>query len=174
MACTYCQYDLVKKKVQTPENLLASLWKDLAVDNSRLSKVVQDIRDKNEHRQSRPSLKEISDALNDEIQRYNQVFILFDALDECPEEERIREHVVNALLALPANVKLLISSRENIDITSIFSDALPLDIKATDTDVRAYLTGQRHRFNRAVIAGPEGELLEEEITKAIISSASGM
>lgn len=174
VACAYCEYKLIKARLQTPQNLLASLWKDLALNHADLSEVVQDVYKKNKDRATKPSLKEVSKALHSEISRYSRVFVILDALDECPEEDRFREYLVRELRGLPANTKLIITSRGNVDVEDEFKDVIKVDIIANEKDVRAYLKGQLSRFNEAIFEGPNGSSHRDEIIKTIIDCAGGM
>jgi hypothetical protein len=38
-------------------------------------------------KETRPNLDELSKLLQSEVQRHSNVFIIIDALDECPEKE---------------------------------------------------------------------------------------
>jgi hypothetical protein len=173
VACVYCDYKLVKAKKQSAENLLASLWKDLAINNGPLSEVVKNIHEKNKGRDSRPALNEVSKALHFEIGRYSKVFIILDALDECPEGD-VRDNLVDELLALPKNAKLMVTSRPHLNIQQYFEGVNRLEVRATENDLQTFLEGQMHRFNKCVKQDLHGENLRELIINTIISCADGM
>jgi hypothetical protein len=107
-------------------------------------------------------------ALKSEIGTYSKVFVLVDALDECPEGG-IREGLISELRALSLTVKLLVTSRDIPSIAQHFHDAKRLDVFADDQDVQEYVRGRIGQAARR----PVKELQERVISK-VTQKARGM
>jgi NACHT domain len=121
-------------------------------------------------KQRRPSLAEYSELLQSEVRRFSEVFIVIDALDECPEREGIRGFIPEVRKLLP-NAHLLVTSRHNPAIEHEFKKAARLEIRATDKDIKSYVDG-RIREQPEFIR--EDSTLRSAILDTIIQKADGM
>ncbi|PQE04200.1 hypothetical protein CJF31_00002116 [Rutstroemia sp. NJR-2017a BVV2] len=105
---------------------------------------------------------------------YDQVYILVDALDECPLTEE-RTLVLDTLKRIPQlSVRTLITSRPNFeDINSALVADPQIEIIARDVDIKSYL---RHRIrgNPAFLKRIAKDDLEEQIIDEITNRACGM
>jgi len=70
---------------------------------------------------------------------------------------------------------LLITSRQNVDITPIVPDVVRIDVMASDIDIRAYaadrLSGPYVELGRILDTQPQ---LRTEIINIVVDRASGM
>ena len=140
----YCDYTMVEK--QTPLNLIADLLRQLLIDNStsqgRLGSVRDRLRDLYKscnHNNSRPTLIECTKLLYEAARCFSKVFIVIDALDECPEVNEVRSTLLYAIENLQSFASLLIMSRHIPNIASQLRNATRLEIKASDHDIKTYL-----------------------------------
>jgi hypothetical protein len=115
-----------------------------------------------------PLLEDVRTALTSEIGAYSKVFVIVDALDECPEGGT-RESLLKELRAFALNVRLLVTSRDIPSIASHFHGAGRLDIFADDQDVQEYVRGRIGQASRR----PVKELQARVITK-VAQRARGM
>jgi hypothetical protein len=103
-----------------------------------------------------------------------EIFMVFDALDEC-EEHRHREHILDLIEGLEgSNLRILATSRSfPPDITGTFEFHPQIEIEATDSDIQAYLrekiTKSKRRVSRFL-----NEALREHIIKTITDKSHGM
>jgi hypothetical protein len=134
VAYVYCIYNGIH---QTAVNLLGSLLRQLAVQNSAM---LDDIKSchKNQ-RDSRPSLEQISRLLHSQVQKYNTVFIVIDALDECPEAGQVRKHFLAEVRRLRPDVQIMVTSRHLPSIESTFSQDKRLEVRAHEEDVQTFI-----------------------------------
>ncbi|GJC97829.1 ankyrin [Colletotrichum higginsianum] len=82
--------------------------------------------------------------------------------------------LVGALQGLGDNVRILLTSRTSTNFEGFFKDAVRIDIKAKDEDVRLYLERKipKHfRLAKHVCADPK---LQDDIITSIAESAQGM
>ncbi|KAJ7108042.1 ankyrin repeat-containing domain protein [Mycena crocata] len=171
IACIYLNHK--ETQIQTPTNLLASIWKQLMVDKC-ISPVVHDLYRHHRAREMRPTLDEISNLLTSAIREYSKTYLVLDALDEYPEDRR--NILLRCLETLGPTVHVMITSRPHISTLHPFQvhDLQIVEIRATDNDIRQYLDmhiDQSSRLSRHVQTRPE---LREEIRSTIIGNVDGM
>ncbi|KAJ7440446.1 ankyrin repeat-containing domain protein [Mycena latifolia] len=170
VACIYLNHK--EREVQTPENLLASVWKQLVVDRS-LPPAAHDLYRHHCLRDTKPSLPEVFDILQSAMAQHLKVYIIVDALDEYPEEQRniLLEHLS---MLLGPTTSLMLTSRPHVTLDHMFPDVSGLEIKATEDDIQQYVDKQIQkspRLSRHVQTRPE---LHDEIKSKISSNADGM
>lgn len=112
------------------------------------------------------------------IKLYDKVYVLADAVDECPCEREVRDNVlrlVERLARNALNLQVSISSREAESIReamgAITCEPLSITASAVNSDIRKYVSAQLsedrkfHRF---------GEPMRDLIELTIESKADGM
>ncbi|KAJ5805618.1 ankyrin [Penicillium pulvis] len=165
LAYVYCNFRLQDE--QKAEDLLASILKQLTCSvPESVTKLYEQHRD----RRTRPSMNELSKALQTVAKRYTTVFVVIDALDECQTVDDCRNVLLSQLFDLQKKcaVKLFATARPIPDITEMFIGE-HLSIRAHESDLHKYLEGR--------ILQAESELLQsykEEIKKIIAEVADGM
>ncbi|KAI9767661.1 MAG: hypothetical protein M1840_005532 [Geoglossum simile] len=172
IAYIYCSYK--GQEDQTVVNLIASLLQQLVQRNPVISEKVISLYRSHTQRQSRPTLGEYSSLLQSEICRFSKVFIVIDALDECPEDKGVRESFLAEIHKLQPSIYLFVTSRHISTIERMFEEAAHVEIRASDKDVRMYLEGRikrEGRLARNVRADPS---LKEKIIYTIVEKAKGM
>jgi hypothetical protein len=166
--CIYCNYK--EKKEQTVSNLTASLLKQILQDHPRVSGRIKQFYEHHQERADRPTVGEITKVLKAQFTLFSKVFIIVDALDECPEDDGTRADLVETLRMLRAkNMKLMVTSRDipSIDLAHDFEGVTRLDIRARDEDVRAFVECHisRYRFTSD---------LKQSIVEKIAENVKGM
>ena len=134
----YCEYQL--KKLQTPENLLASLWRELSHSHDSMAEEVKDLYTKHSRYRTKPNMNEIVSVVLAEICKYSIVFVVVDALDECPEDGRVRarfiqelQYILTSTTSTETKVRLLITSR----LTKyVFKNKIEMEIRASNDDIK--------------------------------------
>lgn len=170
IACIYCNYK--EQTTQTVSELIASLLKQLVQDRRGTPDNIKTLYKK--HPVSRPKLDDFIKALKSEIGTYSRMFIVVDALDECPES--IREDLVKALASLGSavNLNLVVTSRPLPSIQQLFLYAKRVDVCANNEDVRKYIQARiscEPQLLRHIKTVPA---LRDSIVDKIIANAKGM
>ena len=111
----------------------------LVQGNPVISDDVVSLYHRHSKKQTRPTLDELSKLLQLEVRRISKVFIIVDALDECPESNRTRKSFLAEIRKLQPTVHLLITSRHIPAIEREFETAAKIEIRASDEDVRKRL-----------------------------------
>ena len=167
----YCIYN---ETSQTAHNLLASLLQQFCRQKGSLSPEL--LKSYNYHcrHDTRPLVSDISKLLHSEIKHFSKMYIVIDALDECPESDRTRDVLLSEILNLPSNAYLLVTSRPNNSIENILREAECLEISAHDDDVRRHVVARvamETLLNKCVTADPS---LKDTIVSKITERAQGM
>jgi hypothetical protein len=129
----------------------------------------------------RPVMKDLIDCLKHLMGGFSTTFIIVDALDELSDKKTTRPDFIKELkdLAKISSARLLVTSRPHShDIKQIFSQNLQVQIKATEQDVREFLTSRiRNDVNLSCIledVGEQDQGMLESIVNQILSKAQGM
>lgn len=107
---------------QTLSNLAGSLFKQLMLYQCQVapSECVKRLWKAAKQQETRPDLKEFTKALDSELESFDKVYIVIDALDECLEKTT-RNSLLDLLHdILKANVSLMLTSRPLKEIETKF------------------------------------------------------
>lgn len=171
IACIYCRYN--DRAEQTPQNLLSSLCMQLAQQNTCLSHDVKRLYESNIDKRTRPTLSEISKTIQLEVSRFTKVFIVIVALDECADFDS-RAAVVTELQRLRKKANLMIFSRPLENLKNKFQEMITVEIKATDDDLRAYVTNQISCADRLSLNVRNDSRLERDIQHTVVQKSQNM
>ena len=154
-------------------NLLASLLQQVARNCPTVSDDILSLHNNYGKKGTRPPLSEWSRLLESELCRFSKVFIVIDALDECPESRGIRRDFLNEIWKLP-KTQILVTSRHIPAVEREFEMAARLEIRATDEDVERYLKDRILRERRLARHVKEVPALEKAIVTSVREKAKGM
>lgn len=170
IAYIYCNHR--RKGEQHVDNLLASLLRQLARGRS-FPKSVESLYGDHRARKTRPSLQDISNALESVVAIYSRVFIVVDALDECQSSVVSRQKFISELFNLQTKcgVNILATSRSIPEIVDRFENGMSREIRASREDVNRYVDGHIDQLPSFVQQWPK---LQEEIKAGISEAADGM
>jgi len=96
----YLYFNFRRREEQKAEDLLASLLKQLIQERSPLPDSVKALHNRHTKNRTRPSLVEISEALQSVVAMYSRVLIIVDALDECQTSDGCRTVFLSELFNL--------------------------------------------------------------------------
>lgn len=136
IAYVYCLYD---ERQQTATNLLGSLLQQLANQNDAVKDDIIKCHSENTRDRTRPTLRQISDLLGRQVKNFDKVFIIIDALDECPEAGKVRLDFLTEIRRLQPEIRLMVTSQHIPSIECDFKQAMRLEICADDQDVRKFI-----------------------------------
>ncbi|KAJ7659530.1 hypothetical protein B0H17DRAFT_1096069 [Mycena rosella] len=155
--------------IQSPSNLLASLWRQL-VFSKPISPTASTLYAHHHEERTRPTLNEIQYHLASAVAEHSKVYIIADALDEYPEDRRAI--LLESLAKIQPTVNLMLTSRPHISIS--FPTARVLEIRATENDIRCFVEKQiqgSSRLSKHITARPE---LKDEIENKLVHNVDGM
>ena len=171
----YFYFDYKRQTEQTAFNILVTLLRQLLSTHSTFPNAASDLHKRIEKGQGLPSFKDLMMAFrNICASSSEELFLVFDALDECDEQTH-REPILDLLDFMSgSNVRVLITSRPYPpDINNAFENYPQIVIEAADIDIRAFLlekiTKSRRKISRFI-----DEALREEIIQLITAKSQGM
>ncbi len=170
VAYLYCNFK--KQDEQDAQNLLANLLKQLTEGKSSLPESVRALHNQCRANKTRPSIDDISTALQSVIAEYSRVFILVDALDECRAQGGCRDTLLSKIFGLQKHgVNFFATSRVMSEITEKFKQSPSLDILADEQDLRSYVDGRISDLPSFVQRKLD---LQEEVKMEIVRAVDGV
>jgi ankyrin repeat domain-containing protein 50 len=170
----YFYFDFADNKMQTVANLLKSVVYQLIAIEEVIPESAASLYTKYNGLQE-PSLDELLGVVIAEVSQTGRTFLIIDALDECPKEEREVFFETFVQGSLPNNLNVLITSREEPDIKAVlrpsFSYTICIQNAVIDADVRVHVGKAIARDARLLKWKPT---IREEILEAIVDGSHGM
>ena len=169
---TYIYFDYQQQHEQRLPNLLASLLRQLVQTQPSIPGVVRVLYEQHRLRGTRPSVDEIFGAFLSVAGTYSMVFIILDALDECPSRDGGRDMFLSRIFHLQGvcGANLFVTSRHVTDIVERFEGSRCIEISPTVRDIRIYLESRMSTL-RPIVS--HDAALREEIVTAIEMAAQG-
>ena len=172
VACVFCRHN--ERDLQSPVNMIASLWRQLVSPRKPLSSDVRETYTMNQDQGTRPSLDEVFGLLEAEVKRQCKVFMIVDALDEYSPEQGSRQILTEKLGKLRPKVDFMITSRNFEDDLAKEYSFHGIQISAREQDIHKYVTGRIQREKNL-----RGHVLRDKelmaaISKTIINRSKGM
>jgi Cdc6-like AAA superfamily ATPase len=171
VAYLYCNYK--RQADQTAPNLLAAIIKQLVQNRPSIAHSLSSMYERHRVRGTRPSFKELSSVLQSVLANYSKVYVVLDALDECPEQNGTRSQLLGICrdLQQQTGLRLMATSRHIPDIVEKFKDTPLVEVRASDSDLKRFVTGNVNRFARFVRLSSD---LQERVQTKIVEAADGM
>lgn len=105
-------------------------------------------------------------------------FLIFDALDECPEidhnSKEVRSKIISAMKRLSIVGRLFITARPHVHPRTILPECHRLEIRATNPDMRCYIDARikdHTRLSRIIGSDPQ---IINQINETLCRKANGM
>lgn len=168
----YIYFDY-RQREEHAEILLRNILKQLAQKRPSLPAGVSALYKQDVDQGIPPSLEAISLVLRTVAGDYSKLFIIVDALDECPNSNDCRNRFLSEIQQLRHKlaVNIFATSRPNTDIASRFEGSTFIEIRAREEDIREYLNGNMHLLPDFIRNDVE---LKKEIETTIVNSVQGM
>ena len=170
LAYIFCDYKAERDQPIT--QLLGAILQQLVQNNSVLADPLLILYDNHIEKKTFPNIGEITSAIKKVIAEHTAAYIIVDALDECPQTNRKRRHLLESLLDLSESsgaLKLLVTSRFVPEIVDKFKNSGTLEVKASEEDIRKYIGSHFDDFKTRV-----DDSTRSKIEDAIIKTTNGM
>jgi Cdc6-like AAA superfamily ATPase len=150
--CAIFYFTFSDNQKQSYEDLLRSLVAQLGWKEPGLSMLTQACEKPNA---SRPAVDELEKIALACVQPYDELFLLLDALDECPEGSEVRQNVLAGLERVAqeaGNIKMFVTSREVTDVgdcmQTLGANFTSVAARSVNADIERYTTNQLSRDRR--------------------------
>ncbi|PFH60075.1 hypothetical protein XA68_11493 [Ophiocordyceps unilateralis] len=183
VAVAYFFFSFNDKEKQNVDGMLASLIKQLYTQRPDTPEPVSSLS-KYKRRGERPDSKMLQAALLATMKGFSAVFIIIDALDECPtrneERKKLLDSLVHVFNEMPDSVHIFCTSRPELDIGAELTEILALpstaavdlskDQHGLNDDIELYIDSvlKRARFS----SWPD--TIKEKTKDSLINKADGM
>lgn len=170
----YCHYGETER--QTTLSIIGTLLKQLSMRCNTMDLPMISIFDNNMSLNLKTSEVSFTTALS----RFEKVFIVVDALDECSEEERksVIMLFTRQLRLTGTQVKVFLTSRPENDLRQLLLDNNSHQIDANDTakDIMPFVKAAVDDLikSKALLGGNVSSALRYDLVRAITSQADGM
>ena len=171
VAYVYCVYNGAH---HTACNLLGSLLQHLASQSVAVLEFIRSCHDHHASHGTRPDLNEIASLLRTQVERFDEVFIVIDALDECPDLNQTRKNLLAKVRCLLPKARLMITSRHTPSIEKMFKHDTHLEIRAQNQDVREFIKSQLEQRDELVDLLEDHEDVQSSIIATILEKTNGM
>ena len=109
---------------------------------------------------------------------FDSIFLVFDALDECPVHDtnsnELRSRMISTIERVSHHATIFTTSRPHLNLAKEFCDCTSLEIRATDSDMRAYLKARTadHAILRRIFK--QDSALENHLIDTICTKSNGI
>ncbi|KAL8896861.1 MAG: hypothetical protein Q9192_002870 [Flavoplaca navasiana] len=171
VAAIYCNFN--ERHQQKPENLLAACCVQL-IQPSRnsLREVLTDVYRKHDFGKTKPVWEDVVRVFEDSTKDLDTIYLVVDALDECSDDTR--QILLNYFKVLPANTRLLVTTRHIDEITREFFDSPKVEIRADPCDLKKYVASRIAGNRRLEGYVRDASSLKAHIYDKVIAKADGM
>jgi len=180
-ALAYVYFDYKDRARQTLEVILATLIKQLAFRrtdsqaDASLSPHIEEMYNKMQPKGKRPAMRDLQELFISLAAEFRDVYLIFDALDECNEDER--EVLLPFMMRLPLDrkgevrFKILITGRPHMQ--HAFADEAPLQLAIVPVkeDMRLAI---KEKIEAAKKKHKISAQLELDIVATVLEKAEGM
>lgn len=171
VAAMYCNFK--ERDQQSPVNLLAGYCVQLIQQVQKpLGVVLADVYKKHNSGKTRPVWEDIVRIFEGTTQSLDAVYLVVDALDEC--SEHARKLLLEYFKVIPANTRLLVTTRHIDEVTREFRDSLKVEIRADPSDLEKYITSRIADNRRLGGYVRDDSSLQPYICDKVTTMADGM
>jgi hypothetical protein len=179
MATAYFYFDFRDTQKQDPELMLCSLLCQLLQGCVTTVERVDALLLSCGNGRRKPSQNALLDTIAQVIQRFDQVHIVLDALDECAERTELLDVLETLAGWQQENLHILMTSRKERDIESSLeeylgeTDVICLQSDVVDGDIQRYVQ-ERLSHDKSLIKWNRVVSIRQEIETVLMSKARGM
>ena len=159
----YC--DFLTQEEQSAKNMLGAILKQLVSQKGVLDHIREAFQKaKNEFSSRSLQLPDMVEILKKAITSLRQVFICFDALDECtPKHRRELLESLREIVQVSPNLRVFLTARPNIDdeIVRYFIQVVKIPLCPTHSDIESYL-------NMRLSRDPQPDLMNRQLREDIM------
>ena len=172
-ALAYFYFDYREQDGQTPNDFVASLLRQIAVQKVDFPQSLLDFYECYRHDRAQAATADLFATFRQVYTSFEKCYIIIDALDEC-KSLLYRKEILKIVSGLDLQiVRLFVTSRPHVhDITQSFLHAQQIEVEASEQDIRSYC-------HRMIEDSPStldliDDSLKEEVADAVAKNAQGM
>jgi hypothetical protein len=167
----YCNYK--SQRDINASTLLGAILKQLVQSQPTIDEQISSLYEQYTRFGTKPSFQKLSTALKAVLKKFLTVYVVIDALDECPSRDGICNQLLAELrhLQRETDLRLMATSRHIPEIENEFRSMSMVEIRATNADVSQYVRDQIHRLPRCI---RRDSSLQEQVVNQVSEAVDGM
>ena len=179
-ALAYYYFDFNESTKQKVAIFLSSIIAQIFFQCSQLPDGVRMLWQRCNDGNQTPTLKDLLAALKGSLEEFEDVYMIVDAVDECPKDNNEREDLLRTLKSIHgwanSNLHLLTTSRRETDIESALAPllclpAIPIGSAQVDADIKVYVKSELETLSKEKRWPSD---LAIEVEETILRGATGM
>lgn len=148
LAIAYFYFDFNESEKQNATSFVTTLIAQLCNHVLDLPEKLKELYKARNNGRGVPTLDALREALFEVVDKFGDVFIVADALDECPNNENLREELLELIKEMStqssSNIHLLVTSRPEPDIEELLRSlpttrAIPIQGSPIEADIKSYI-----------------------------------
>lgn len=179
-AVAYIYFDYKNKDTHNILSVFCSILRQLLEQINQIPQGIQRFYDSlpSERKENNLSLDQCFGFIHTVCRDFDNVFLIFDAVDECPVHDNnsneLRSKVVSTVERASKFASIFVTSRPHVNLTLELNDCACLEVRATDSDMCAYLKARTadHKVLRRIV--DHSPALEDYLVDTICKKANGM
>ena len=180
IAVAYVYFDYKNNETQ---NVLVILYNLLRQLLEQLDTVPQELQRNFEsfssrRKENKMTLDECYSFIQNISQKFGKVFLVFDAVDECPVHDtnsnELRPKIISMIQKVSSSARTFVTSRPHVNLAQDLNDCISIDVRASHSDMYAYLEARidDHTLLRKQVN--QDPALKKHLIGTIGSKANGM
>ena len=179
IAVVYFYFDFNDAEKQNHDNMLRSLITQLSIQSSSTPQALKILFSSCVNGKRQPVIEALVTTFQQMVEDFDETFIIFDALDECKERQKLMELIEKIVAWKLGTLHILATSREVQDIKESLEplvhdqDKICIQSALVTDDIRAYVH-ERLQTDRRLRRWQKQPKVQDEIENALINRADGM
>ena len=179
-AVAYIYFDYKNKDTHNVLSVFCSILRQLLEQIGQIPQEIQHFYDSlpSDRKENNLNLDQCFGFIHTVCRGFDNVFLIFDAVDECPVHDmnsnELRSKVVSTVERASKFASIFVTSRPHVNLASELNDCASLEVRATDSDMCAYLKARtaNHKVLRRIV--DHSPALEDYLVDTICKKANGM
>ena len=180
LAIAYFYFDFNEPGKQNATNFVSTLVAQLCNHIAELPEELTKLYQACSNGTQVAALYSLQEVLFAVAKKFDNVFIVADALDECPNDRKLREELLELIQDMStqssSNLHLLVTSRAEQDISERLlplssTRAISIQSSQIESDIKSYICYEISKDSK-LKSFPAGQ--QENIQKTLLAGANGM
>jgi hypothetical protein len=161
-------FDYNDRRKQTPVGIIRSLLKQMVSPFDAVPREIIDLYERCTSRATDPDLSTLLEQFYTCAERFDTIYILFDAFDECDDPQQKKILTLIHEFVAHKSLRIMLTSRTHLQRVPRLPESILITINAEDADIRAFLSS---RLEEESYLAQE---FKDDILEALSQGAEGM
>lgn len=176
LAFVYYKYQ--NRQEQNFKDIVPALVKQLCRKKQDLPKEVKELYRQYSRQDQFPSQAKLQAQLVDISESFEKVFIVIDALDECPDQDMVIPLIAALVHDCSSKIKICVTSRREQYILHSFAKlkcpTIEIEAKKVDEDIAVFVDAEISRRSADYAFDAMDQQLKDDIKAVLVAQSNGM